>query len=230
MTTLTLHMSRCLGRRLQRGDEIVLSRMDHDANVAPWLLLADDLGLTVRWMDFDPETYEFPEDALTRVLSDEDQARGARLCIELHRHDQRREAFCGAGAGGGRARLCRCGAVRTALRHRCRRILGCDVLVSSAYKFFGPHQGILWGREELLDRDLRLQGAGRPATTCRIDSRPARSAMKAWRARSAPSNISQAAATARRQGLCPRMSERAAAIHRAFDRLRASGSIISAAD
>ena len=40
--------------------------MDHDANVAPWLLLADDLGLTVRWMDFDPETYEFADDALTR--------------------------------------------------------------------------------------------------------------------------------------------------------------------
>ena len=45
MTTLTLHMSRCLGRRFARGDEIVLSSMDHDANVAPWLLLADDLSL-----------------------------------------------------------------------------------------------------------------------------------------------------------------------------------------
>src|SRR5580765_7973140 len=64
MTTLTFHMSRCLGRRFKRGDEIVLSRMDHDANVAPWLILADDLGLTIRWMDFDPETFEFPEDAL----------------------------------------------------------------------------------------------------------------------------------------------------------------------
>jgi len=69
MTSLTLHMSRCLGRRFRRGDEIVLSRMDHDANVAPWLLLAEDLGLTVRWMDFDTETYEFPDDALARVLS-----------------------------------------------------------------------------------------------------------------------------------------------------------------
>ncbi|MGL4527039.1 MAG: aminotransferase class V-fold PLP-dependent enzyme, partial [Aestuariivirga sp.] len=53
MTTLTFHMSRCLGRKFRKGDEIVLSRMDHDANVAPWLLLAEDLGLTVRWMDFD---------------------------------------------------------------------------------------------------------------------------------------------------------------------------------
>src|SRR3954451_15070408 len=70
MTTLTLHFSRCLGRRFKAGDEIVLSRMDHDANVAPWLLLADDLGLRVRWMEFDPDTYEFPDDALSKVLSE----------------------------------------------------------------------------------------------------------------------------------------------------------------
>ena len=49
--------------------------MDHDANVAPWLLLAEDLGLVVRWMDFDTETYEFPDDALTKVLSGQDEAR-----------------------------------------------------------------------------------------------------------------------------------------------------------
>lgn len=58
MTTLTMHMSRCLGKRFSPGDEIVLSRMDHDANVSPWLLLAEDRGLVVRWMEFDPETYE----------------------------------------------------------------------------------------------------------------------------------------------------------------------------
>ena len=58
MTSLTLHFSRCLGRHLKAGDEIVLSRMDHDANVAPWLLLAEDKGLVVKWMDFDPGTYE----------------------------------------------------------------------------------------------------------------------------------------------------------------------------
>ena len=70
MTTLTFHISRCLGRRLKAGDEIVLSRMDHDANVAPWLLLAEEKALTVRFMDFDTETYEFDDDALDRVLSE----------------------------------------------------------------------------------------------------------------------------------------------------------------
>jgi selenocysteine lyase/cysteine desulfurase len=70
MTSLTFHFSRCFGKRFKAGDEIVLSRMDHDANVAPWLLLASDIGLKVKWMDFDPETYEFPDDALARVLSE----------------------------------------------------------------------------------------------------------------------------------------------------------------
>ena len=88
MTTLTLHMSRCLGRKFKRGDEIVLSRMDHDANIAPWLLLAEDLGLVVRWMDFDPETYEFPEDALAQGAHRQDAACGFGPCLQLHRHGQ----------------------------------------------------------------------------------------------------------------------------------------------
>ena len=53
MTTLTSTCRAAWAASSKRGDEIVLSRMDHDANVAPWLLLAEDLGLTVRWMDFD---------------------------------------------------------------------------------------------------------------------------------------------------------------------------------
>ncbi|MEP6826723.1 MAG: aminotransferase class V-fold PLP-dependent enzyme, partial [Aestuariivirga sp.] len=69
MTSLTFHFSRCLGNRFKAGDEIILSRMDHDANVAPWLLLAQDRGLVVKWLDFDPGTYEFADDALTKVLS-----------------------------------------------------------------------------------------------------------------------------------------------------------------
>lgn len=150
MTTLTLHMSRCLGRRLAAGDEIVLSRMDHDANVAPWLLLAEDRGLTVRWMDFDPETYEFAEDALTKVLSSKTKlvamgfASNCTGTINDVKHFAREAHAAGA--------LLYVDAVQ--LAPHCGidvQDLGCDFLVSSAYKFFGPHQGILWGREELLD-------------------------------------------------------------------------------
>lgn len=150
MTTLTLHMSRCLARRFSPGDEIVLSRMDHDANIAPWLLLAEDKGLTVRWMDFDPETCEFAEDALTRVLSPRTKlvAMGFASNCTGTINDVKRFAKDAHEAGA----LFYVDAVQ--LAPHCGidvQDLGCDFLVSSAYKFFGPHQGILWGRETLLE-------------------------------------------------------------------------------
>src|SRR5579859_7841668 len=55
MTTLTLSISRSLGRTLQPGDEIVVTRLDHDANITPWLLVAEDRGCYVRWVDFQAE-------------------------------------------------------------------------------------------------------------------------------------------------------------------------------
>lgn len=149
MTTLTLHMSRCLGKRFAKGDEIVLSRMDHDANVAPWLLLADDMGLVVRWMDFDPETYEFPEDALTKVLSEKTKlvAMGMASNCTGTVNDVKHFAKQAKAAGA----LFYVDAVQYAPHYAIDvQDLGCDVLVSSAYKWFGPHQGVLWGREELL--------------------------------------------------------------------------------
>ena len=63
MTALTLHVSRSLGRRLAPGDEIIVTRMDHEGNVSPWLLLAEDLGLVVRWLPFNLDTWQIePED------------------------------------------------------------------------------------------------------------------------------------------------------------------------
>ena len=149
MTSLTLHMSRCLGKQLKRGDEIVLSRMDHDANVAPWLLLADDLGLVVRWVDFDTETYEFPEDALTRVLSDKTRilAMGMASNCTGTVNDAKRFAAQAKKAGA----LVYFDAVQYAPHYAIDvQDLGADFVVSSAYKWFGPHQGILWGREDIL--------------------------------------------------------------------------------
>lgn len=149
MTTLTLHMSRCLGKRFRRGDEIVLSRMDHDANVAPWLLLAEDLGLTVRWMDFDTETYEFPEDALSKVLSGKTRlvAMGMASNCTGTVHDVKRFTAEAKAAGA----LVYLDAVQHAPHYAIDvQELGADIVVSSAYKWFGPHQGILWGREALL--------------------------------------------------------------------------------
>ncbi|MCA0432371.1 MAG: cysteine desulfurase-like protein [Proteobacteria bacterium] len=149
MTTLTLHMSRCLGRSFNAGDEIVLSRMDHDANVAPWLLLAEDKGLTVRWMDFDPGTFEFPDDALEKVLSPRTKlvALGYASNCTGTINDVKR--FCAQARAAGA--LSYVDAVQFA-PHGLVDVqdIGCDFLVSSAYKWFGPHMGILWGREALL--------------------------------------------------------------------------------
>jgi cysteine desulfurase family protein (TIGR01976 family) len=149
MTTLTLHMSRCLGKSFRRGDEIVLSRMDHDANVAPWLLLAEDLGLTVRWMDFDTGTYEFPDDALSKLLNSKTKLVALGLAsnctgtVNDVKHFARQAKAAGA--------LVYVDAVQFAPHYAIDvQDLGADILVSSAYKWFGPHQGILWGREALL--------------------------------------------------------------------------------
>ena len=149
MTTLTLHMSRCLGRKFKAGDEIVLSRMDHDANIAPWLLLAEDLGLVVKWMDFDPETYEFPEDALSKVLSDRTRLVSLGLASNCTGtvNDVKHFAAQAKAAGA----LVYVDAVQYAPHYAIDvQDLGADILVSSAYKWFGPHQGVLWGREGLL--------------------------------------------------------------------------------
>ncbi len=70
MTTITLHLSRSVGRALEPGDEIVLSRMDHDANVHPWVLMARDHDLVVRWLPFDTETFEFDLSKLDELLNE----------------------------------------------------------------------------------------------------------------------------------------------------------------
>ena len=161
MTTLTFNMSRCLGRRFAAGDEIVLSRMDHDANVAPWLLLAEDKGLTVRWMDFDPETCEFPDDALTKVLSRKTQL--VALCFASNCTGTINDVKRFAGEARAAGALTYVDAVQYAPHGAIDvRDLGCDVLVSSAYKWFGPHLGALWGREELLRETFsyRVRPAG----------------------------------------------------------------------
>ncbi len=149
MTTLTLHMSRCLGRKFSKGDEIVLSRMDHDANVSPWLLLADDLGLVVRWMDFDTETYEFPDDALRKVLTEKTKLVALGFASNCTGTVNDVKAFARQAKAAGA--LVYVDAVQYAPHYAIDvQDLGADVVVSSAYKWFGPHMGVLWAREDLL--------------------------------------------------------------------------------
>lgn len=163
MTTITLHMSRSIGRLLQAGDEIILSRMDHDANVAPWLLLAEDLDLQVRWMPFDTDTCEFELDKLDDLINEKTRliCVGAASNLTGTINDVKAISAKARDAGA----LTYIDAVQ-AVPHIPIDVqdLGCDFLVCSAYKFFGPHQGILWGRQELLEELTPYKARPAPET------------------------------------------------------------------
>ncbi|CAA9521826.1 MAG: Cysteine desulfurase [uncultured Sphingomonas sp.] len=163
MTTLTLAVSRALARGWREGDELVVTRLDHDANVAPWLRVAEDRGMTVRWLDIDPADGTLRLDDLPALL-------GSRTRL--------------VAVGGASNALGTLNDLPTIVditrRHSDAlifvdgvqsvphvptdvRAIGCDLLACSPYKMFGPHQGVLWGRAELLG-DLEAYKV-RPAST-----------------------------------------------------------------
>lgn len=150
MTSLTLHVSRSIGRHLEAGDEIVLSRMDHDANVEPWVLMARDFDLVVRWLPFDTDTFEFDLAKLDDVLSDRTRLLCVGAASNLTGTINDVETICTRARDAGAWTYI--DAVQFAPHAVCDvQQLGCDFFVCSAYKFFGPHQGILWGRRDVLE-------------------------------------------------------------------------------
>jgi cysteine desulfurase family protein (TIGR01976 family) len=151
MTSLTFAMSRSIGRRFEAGDEIVVTRLDHDANVAPWLLLARDIGLTVRWLDFDPENGRLKLDELSDLLGPRTRLVAVSGASNALGTVNDIPAIVAAVRAASPA-LVYVDAVQS-VPHLVTdvRALGCDFLACSPYKFFGPHQGVLWAREELLE-------------------------------------------------------------------------------
>jgi cysteine desulfurase family protein (TIGR01976 family) len=150
MTTLTFHLSRAIGRKLHLGDEVVVTRLDHDANVTPWVLAAEDARAKVRLVDIRREDCTLDVDDFARSLGP---------------HTRLVALACASNAVGtinDVPKLCR-------LAHEAgARVFvdavhyaphgpidvqawDCDFLACSAYKFFGPHVGILWGKRELLE-------------------------------------------------------------------------------
>ena len=150
MTSLTLSMSRALGRSLEPGDELVVTRLDHDANISPWLLVAEDRGCTVRWIDFDVETCTLNLDDLQRAITPRTRlvavGYASNAVGTINPVADIVRAAHGVGA------LCFVDAVQYAPHGTIDvQSLDCDFLVASAYKFYGPHLGVLFGKPEHLE-------------------------------------------------------------------------------
>ena len=161
MTTLTFAVSRAIGRELHPGDEIVATRLDHDANVAPWLAVAEDRGLTVRWLELGQDGASLDLGALDEVVTRRTRVVAVGLASNaLGTVTDVGRVIEAAHAVGAIAYV---DAVHAA-PHLPIDVAGlqADFLVCSPYKFFGPHLGMLYGRTEHLERlpAYRVRPAG----------------------------------------------------------------------
>jgi len=150
MTTLTYHLSRALGRGWGPGDEIVVTELDHHANVDPWKALAVERGVTIRTVRMRPETGDLDASDLENAISKRTRlvAIGGASNALGTINDVRR--ICGLARSAGA--LAFVDAVHFA-PHVLPDVaeIGCDYLACSPYKFYGPHVGVLWGRQELIE-------------------------------------------------------------------------------
>ncbi len=150
MTSLTFSFSRALSRTWQPGDEIIVTRLDHDANISPWLMAAADRGVTVRWLDFNTADCTLNLDDLadllnekTRLLAITAASNAVGSITDIPR------AVRMAHAGGA---LVYVDAVHYAPHGLIDvQAWDCDFLACSVYKFFGPHTGVLYGKYDLMD-------------------------------------------------------------------------------
>ena len=151
MTTLTFHLARALGRGWGPGHSVVVTELDHHANIAPWRALERERGVTVLSVPFIPESGQLDWSGLERMLARRPKllAIGAASNALGTVTDVRRAAALAREAGA----LSFVDAVHYA-PHNLVDVaqIGCDFLACSAYKFYGPHIGVLFGREELLRR------------------------------------------------------------------------------
>src|ERR1700736_4256178 len=150
MTTLTFAVSRAIGRELREGDEILVTRLEHDANVSPWLAL-QERGAIVRFVDI-----RVPECTLEMSDFERQLSRRTRLVAVTHASNavgpipdlaviSRAAHAVGAWLWVDAVHYSPHGPVDV-------QAIDCDFLVCSSYKFYGPHQGMLYGRRELLER------------------------------------------------------------------------------
>jgi len=150
MTTLTLHISRSLARNLQAGDNILVTRLDHDANIAPWMLIAEDKGCNLLWVDINVEDGTLDLDSFAKALEKKPKIAAfgyaSNLLGTINPVKKLTKMAKDAGA------LVYIDAVQYAPHGPIDvQDIGCDFLVCSSYKFFGPHAGALYGKYDLLN-------------------------------------------------------------------------------
>jgi cysteine desulfurase family protein (TIGR01976 family) len=150
MTSLTYAVARALGKHWRRGDEIVVSRLDHDANIRPWLQIADELGMVVKWAEVDIETGELPDWQYDELLTDRTRLVAVTAASNAIGTCPDVAAIA--------MRAHRVGAlVYVDAAHAAPHMpldvteLEADFLALSAYKWCGPHVGALVARPDLLD-------------------------------------------------------------------------------
>ena len=150
MTSLTFALSRALARTWKSGDEIVVTRLDHDANVSPWVRAARDAGANVRWIGVREDDGTLDLDQFQHTINERTKlvAVGAASNATGGINPIRDIATLAHAVGA----QVFCDAVHYAPHNLIDvQALGCDYLACSAYKFFGPHCGVLWGKRPLLE-------------------------------------------------------------------------------
>jgi cysteine desulfurase family protein (TIGR01976 family) len=151
MTSLTFAMSRAIGRELKPGDEILVTRLDHDANVSPWIAMAEDRGVSVRWVEIHDEDCTLDMADLASKINQNTRlvavgyASNAVGTINPVREIVRLAHAARALAYIDAVHYAPHGLIDVAA-------IDCDFLVCSTYKFFGPHMGVLYGKREHLQR------------------------------------------------------------------------------
>ena len=151
MTTLTLHLARTLGRNWQPRDEIIVTELDHHANIDTWRSLESERGIVFRHIPFDPESGQLEIDKLPQLINHHTKLLAIGAASNALGTMPDVTAACQSAKAAGI--LTFVDAVHYAPHNLVdTRAINCDFLACSAYKFYGPHIGILFGRNELLSK------------------------------------------------------------------------------
>jgi cysteine desulfurase family protein (TIGR01976 family) len=150
MTSLTFNISRSLARSFNPGDRLVVTHLDHDANISPWRLVAEDRGCQLDWIEFNLQDGTLELESMEKALEKKPRlvavgyASNALGTVNPIAKISEMAHEVGALVYVDAVQYAPHGPIDV-------QALGCDFLAISSYKFFGPHAGILWGRYELLD-------------------------------------------------------------------------------